>query len=123
MKMIVIRTIMNALPEKQKEVLQTLISLIDPPEKESGCLSYGIFSDIDDKNLFNLISEWETRHDLDSHMRTNRFSVLLGTKSLLCEPMGIQIFTVSDSEGLEAVNSIRKKMKPILPVLMQKGDL
>jgi hypothetical protein len=39
MKMTVIRTIMNVLPEKQKEVLQTLLSLIDSPEKDRGCLN------------------------------------------------------------------------------------
>lgn len=116
MKMIVIRTIMNVLPEKQKEVLQTLISLIEPPEKESGCLSYGIFSDIEDQNVFNLISEWETRQHLDHHMESDRFSVLLGTKSLLCEPMKFQIFTVSDTEGIESINSVRKKLKPIYPI-------
>jgi quinol monooxygenase YgiN len=113
---------MNVLPEKQKEVLQTLLSLAAPPGKESGCLSYGIFCDIDDNNVFNLISEWETRQYLNHYMKSDIFSVLLGTKSLLCEPMGIQIFTISDSEGMEAVNSIRKKMKPILPAIVQKGE-
>lgn len=107
--MIIVRTIINVLPEKQKEVLQTLLSLIELPEKEKGCLSYGIFADIEDENIFNLISEWQTRQHLDHHMRSDRFSVLLGTKSLLSEPMNIQIFTVSDSEGFEAVNSVRKK--------------
>ena len=118
----VIRIIMNVLPEKQKEILQTLMALAESPRKESGCLSYGIFHDIEDRNVFNLISEWETRGHLDNHVRSDRFSVLLGTKSLLCEPMKIQIFTVSDSEGIEAVSSIRKKMKQIFPVLIQKGD-
>jgi quinol monooxygenase YgiN len=116
MKMIVIRTIMNVLPEKQKEVLQTLISLIEPPGKESGCLSYGIFSDIEDQNVFNLISEWKTRKNLDHHMASDKFSVLLGTKSLLYEPIKFQIFTVSGTEGIEAVNSVRKKLKPIYPI-------
>jgi len=109
MKKIAIRTVMKVLPEKQKEVLQTLLSMIEPPEKEKGCLSYDIFYDIGDKNVFNLISEWETRQHLDHHMRSDRFSVLLGTKSLLCEPLKIQIFTISDSEGIEAVASVRKK--------------
>lgn len=104
---------MNVLPEKQKEVLQTLLSFIDPPEEEKGCLSYNIFCDIEDKNIFNLISEWETRQHLNHHMRSNRFSVLLGIKSLLSEPLKIQIVTVADSEGIEAVNSTRK-MKPII---------
>jgi len=107
--MIVVRMIMNVLPEKQKEVMQTLLSMIESLEKDSRYLSYGIFCDIEDKNVFNLISEWKTRKDLDHHMRSDIFSVLLGTKSLLCEPLKFQIFTVSDSEGIEAVNSVRKK--------------
>ena len=65
--------------------------------------------DIEDKNVFNLISEWQTRQHLDHHMRSDRFSVLLGTKSLLSEPLKIQIFAVSDFEGMEAVNFVRKK--------------
>ncbi len=107
--MIMVRTIINALPEKKKEVLLTLLSLIELPEKEKGCLSYGVFADIEDENVFNLISEWQTRQHLDHHMRSDRFSVLLGIKSLLSEPMKIQIVTVSNSEGIEAVNSVRKK--------------
>ena len=107
--MIIVRIIMNVLPEKQKEVMQTLLSMIESPGKESGYLSYGIFCDIEDKNVFNLISEWETRKDLDHHMRSDRFSVLLGTKSLLCEPLKIQIFTVSHSEGIEAIDAVRSK--------------
>ena len=107
--MIVVRIVMNVIPEKQKEVMQTLLSIIESPEKESCYLSYGIFCDIEDKNVFNLISEWETRQDLNHHIRSDRFSVLLGTKSLLCEPLQIQIFTVSDSEGIEAVSSAREK--------------
>jgi quinol monooxygenase YgiN len=107
--MIVVRIIMNVLPEKQKEVMQTLLSIIEPPGKKNVYLSYGIFCDIENKNIFNLISEWETRQHLDHHMSSDRFSVLLGTKSLLCEPLNIKIFTVSDSEGIEAVKSARKK--------------
>ncbi len=107
--MIIAITIMNVLPEKQKEVLQTLLSMIEQPGKEKGCLSYGIFCDIEDNNVFNLISEWETRQYLDHHMKSDRFRVLLGTKSLLSEPLKIQIFTVIDSEDIEAVYSIRKK--------------
>ena len=82
--MIVVRIIMKVRPEKHKEVMQTLLSMIEPLGKESGYLSYGIFCDIEDKNVFNLISEWETREDLDNHIKSYRFSVLLGTKSLLC---------------------------------------
>ncbi len=100
---------MNALQEKKKEILQTLISVLETAENERGNLSYNIFSDIEDSNLFSLISEWDNRHDLNRHMRSDRFSVLLGTKSLLSEPLKIQILTVAASEGIQAVSDVRKK--------------
>nr|MBF0223720.1 antibiotic biosynthesis monooxygenase [Desulfobulbaceae bacterium] len=114
----IIRTIMKVSPEKQKEVLQTLISLIEPLGKKNGCLSYGIYCDIEDKNIFNLISEWDNRQHLDDYMMSGRFSVLLGIKSLLCKPIEITILTVLNCEGIEAVNDVRKKIKLIYPVLI-----
>jgi quinol monooxygenase YgiN len=106
---IIVRITMNALLDKRTEVMQTLLSMIEPTENERGYLSYGIFCDIEDKNVFNLISEWETRQNLDHHIRSDLFSVLLGTKSLLCEPPQIEIHTVSHSEGMETVNAARGK--------------
>ena len=107
--MIIVRIAMNALPEKQKEVMQTLLSMVESTGKEKGCLNHQVFRDIEEENVFSLIDEWETRENLDQHIRSAKFGVLLGTKSLLCEPLKIQIFTVSDSERIEAVNPVRKK--------------
>ena len=107
--MIIVRIAMNALPEKQKEVMQTLLSMIESTGKQRGCLSHHVFRNIEDENVFSLIDEWETREDLDRYIRSARFGVLLGTKSLLCEPPRIQIHTVSDSEGMAAVNAARDK--------------
>lgn len=107
--MILIRTIIIVLPEKQKEVFQTLLSLIEPHGQAKGCLSYEIFNDIADGNVFNLISEWETRQHLDDHLKSARFTVLLGIKSLLCKPLKIQIITTAAIEGIEAVRLVRKK--------------
>ncbi len=107
--MILVRTIMKVLPEKQKEVFQTLLSLIEPSGKEKGCLNYGVFTDIKEGNVFNVISEWETHQHLENHIRSDRFSVLLGTRSLLCESVKIQITTDAGSEGIKIVNSVRNK--------------
>ena len=107
--MIIVRITMNVRPEKQLEFTQTLLSMIEPTEKEAGCLSYGVFCDIEDKNCFTLLEEWETRENLDDHIRSPRFGVLLGSKTLLSRPPMINVFTVSDSEGMEAVNSVRNK--------------
>jgi quinol monooxygenase YgiN len=107
--MIIVKITMAARPEKRKEVMQTLLSMIEPTLQEKGCLSYQVFQDINDENVFSLIKEWETREDLDHHMRTDRFSVLLGTKILLNEQQSIQFHTISHSEGMEAVHAARGK--------------
>ena len=107
--MVIVKIALNALPEKQKEVIQTLLSMIESTVKERGCLSHRIFRDLEDENAFSLIDEWKTREDLEQHLRSAKFGVLLGTKSLLCEPPNIQIHTVSDSEGMAAVNAARNK--------------
>ena len=105
--MIVVRIAMNVLPEKQKELVQTILSMIGPMEKEAGCLSYALFCNVQDKNLLNLLEEWQSRKDLDRHLRSEMFSVLLGAKSLLLHPPQIQIHTFSHSEGMETVKAAR----------------
>ena len=107
--MIVVRITMNVLPVKQLELTQTLLSMIAPTEKEAGCLSYAVFCDIEDKNRFSLLEEWGTREDLNHHIRSHRFGVLLGSRTLLCEPPTIQIDTVSLSEGMEVIHAARNK--------------
>jgi quinol monooxygenase YgiN len=107
--MIIIKIAMNVFPEKRKEVMQTLLSMAKKAGKEKGCLSYEVFCDVEDRTVYNLIEEWETREDLERHIRSERFSVLLGTKSLLARPLEMKIHMVSHSEGLEVVNALRGK--------------
>ena len=107
--MILTRIIFTALPEKRKELMQTLLSMLETIGKEKGCISYGIFSDIHKNTVFNLIEEWKTREDLHRYIQSERFSVLLGTKSLLAEPMEIKIHSVFHTEGSDAVFILRSQ--------------
>jgi len=108
--MIIVRTVLSALPEKQKEVLQTLLSMVEPPSNGNGLLSYGIYHDIEDETVFKLISEWKTREHANVHLGSEQFGVLLGTRSLLCKAFEVHIYTVSLVEGIEAVRLARKNV-------------
>jgi len=110
--MIILRITMNALPEKKKEVMQTLLSMLEETAKEKGCLSYEAFCDIRDPNVFTLLEAWENREYLQDHLNSDKFGVLLGTKSLLRKPQEIQIHAVSHSEGMEAVRAARGNKSP-----------
>ena len=107
--MIIMIITMKSLVEKRTETMQTLLSMSEPARKEEGCLRYDVFCDINGRAVFTLIEEWESRESLDHHLRSEGFSVLLGTKSLLEEPLEIKIHTVSHSEGMEIVNAVRGK--------------
>lgn len=107
--MIITRTYLNTLQEKQKEVLQTLLSMVEPPRNGNGLIRYSIYRDIKDKNVFNLISSWETRGHLNRYLNSDLFTVLLGIKSLLRDPIEIEILTVLDVEGVESVQAARNK--------------
>lgn len=111
--MIIVKIKMNALSEKRKEVLQTLLSTIEAIRQEKGCRRYQIFQDIENENVFSLVQEWETREDMEHHMKSDRFSVLLGTKILLNEQQDIQIHTVLHTEGNGIVNAVKGKRKGI----------
>lgn len=107
--MMIVRMTLNAHPGKHLEVLQTLLSLMEPVRKEPGCRSCYTFCDIDDKNRFALLEEWETQKDMNNHIQSLQFGVLLGTKTLLSEPPRIRIHTVSQSWGMDAVQALRRK--------------
>ncbi|MEJ2657445.1 MAG: antibiotic biosynthesis monooxygenase [Desulfobacterales bacterium] len=107
--MIIVSITMNARQEKGTEVMQTLLSMIEPTENERGCQSCHVLLDIEDQNVFYLIEKWQTREDFEDHITSYRFSVLLGTKSLLCEPLQIVTHTVSHSEGMDAIAAVRSK--------------
>lgn len=121
--MVVFRITMNVIPEKHLEIMQTLLSMIEPTARKPGCLSFGVFCDIEDQNRFILLGKWQTREDLDRHIASYQFSVLLGTNALLCEPLEILIFTVSHSEGMEAIHTIRNNKKSNISASDGPGSL
>jgi len=102
---------MNARPAKRKELLQTLHAIIQPIRNEKGCMKCSICQDIENENIFRQIEEWTTQQDLYNHLRSDIFTVLLGTKNLLSEPLDIKFNAVSATTGIEAVKSARGKTR------------
>jgi len=105
--MIIVIITMSATPGKQLELIQTLHAMSKYNAEKSGCLRFDIYCELEDKNRFSLLGEWETRKNLEQYLTSHQFSVLMGTNILLCEPLGIEIHTVSLSEGIGAVHKAR----------------
>ncbi len=111
--MIIAQLTMKARQEKQEELLQTMLAMIEVMPGEPGCRKYQVFRNIKNPDSFSSISEWDSRNNLHLYLKSDKFSILLGTKSLLSTPMQLRILNVSCSEGIELVRSIRDKSSPI----------
>jgi quinol monooxygenase YgiN len=98
---------MKALPEKRKELVQTLLGMIEPSRKAKGCISHQVYQNLDDDNLFILLEEWQSQEDLDARLRSDQFSALLGAMNLLSEAADIQFSTAPSTSGMEVVKAAR----------------
>jgi quinol monooxygenase YgiN len=98
---------MNARTEKCLELKQSLSALIEPVRKEKGCLGLNIFQDIENDNDFSLIQMWQTRNDLDDYLRSDLFTVLIGTRYLLSRPSQISVNEVTHSSVWEDAETVR----------------
>jgi quinol monooxygenase YgiN len=107
--MILVTIKMKLSQDKRAEFLQTIIALASSIRQERGCASHHLYQDVEDENTFNLIEEWQTQDNLDDHLGSENFGILLGAMNLLREPPEIKLNAVSYTAGMEAVKAVRKK--------------
>jgi len=98
---------MSVHPQKRKELLQTVQELIQRTRKQQGCISCHFYQDIENGNAFNLVEEWKRQVDLDKHLGSDHFGVLLGAINLLSEPTEIKFNTVSYTGGMGTLKAAR----------------
>ena len=92
---------------KRKEVLQTMKAILGPIRRERGCISCNCYVDVEDEGIFFFKEEWMTREDLDNHLRSDRFAVLIGAMSLLNADPEIRFNTVESMVGAEDIKAAR----------------
>jgi quinol monooxygenase YgiN len=97
MILVIIR--MKVLPEKRVELCQTIVSLIGSLRTEKGCLRCDFCRGMEDENELRILEEWDTRGNLDSHLKSERFRVLRGAMNLLQEPYEMLVHTVATEKN------------------------
>ena len=94
-------------PEKRKEILQTFMAILGPIRREQGCISCNCYVDIEAEDIIFFMEEWKTSADLDTHLRSIHFGVLIGTTKLLNKEPDIRFNTIASSAGAEALKTAR----------------
>lgn len=97
--------------EKNREFLQTILLIIKSMRREKGCLECHFYHDMEDGNKFRLVGKWAKQEDMNNHLRSDTFSVLLGSMNLLQESPDIRFYEVSCmGSGMKAINMARGKI-------------
>ncbi len=94
---------------KRKEILQTISGLADQVVMIKGCLGVKSYQDIDDRNTFYHVEEWQTQQDLDSHLNSKLFSALLGVGIILVEKPTVEFMT-TENVTLDEKDAVRPFM-------------
>ena len=90
-----------------RELLQTVQSLLGPIRKQTGCLALHLYAEIGGEEALCLVEEWATQEDLDEHLRSDYFSVLLGAaKLLLQKPSELEFKLLRETAGMEVIDAI-----------------
>jgi quinol monooxygenase YgiN len=103
---------MSVRPEKRSGLLETMRGLLEPVRVERGCLSYRLYEDVEDRNSFILLEEWESQKDLESHIRTDNQRLLLSLMDLMSEQPELRFNTVTHTAGLDLIENVLKKHVP-----------
>lgn len=96
-------------PEKQKEVLQTFKAILEPIRREQGCISCNCYVDAETENIIFLKEEWKTGKDLETHLRSVHFGVLIGAMKLVNKVPEIRFNTIAATAGEEAIKAARTR--------------
>ena len=90
---------MKVFPQKRKELSLTIASLVGLIRKENGCKRCDFCYNAEDENELSLAGEWESKEDLNRHMQSEIFRVLLGAMSLLKEPQELKLYGELSANG------------------------
>jgi quinol monooxygenase YgiN len=99
-------------PERRSDLLETMRGMLEPARVERGCLSYHLYEDVENRNAFVLIEEWETQADLEKHLAKDNQRRLFALMDLLSEQPELRFNTVSKTAEMELIENVLKAEEP-----------
>jgi quinol monooxygenase YgiN len=95
--------------EKRNEIMKSMRSTVGPTRVQPGCVDCRVYVDAGDPNVLSLVQQWDTRADLQRHVRSDLYRTVLAIIESSLKDPEIAIHTISKTEGIEA---IEKLMEP-----------
>jgi len=94
-------------PEKHLEAFKIIRPILGPTKIKPGCMEIGFYQETDDSNVIFLLEKWETLNDLKNHIRSREYRNVLELMDLSIKEPEINFDTVSKSEGMELISTLK----------------
>ncbi len=104
--MIIVTLKLKVVPQKRRDVIQMVHTIIGPTLVQSGCLHCGFYSNTQNDDELILLEKWESEEVMERHIRSNDFRKVIAAMETVIEPPEITFFTVASTEGMELVERI-----------------
>ena len=82
----------KAKPGMEEKVKDVLLALVAPTRTEPGCINYDLHQALDDKSNFVFYENWQSKKDLDEHLKMPYLQAFLSkAEHLLARPLDITL--------------------------------
>jgi quinol monooxygenase YgiN len=105
---VLLSTVRISLTERNRpDVVRLLRILKGHAEAKAGCLEFHVSQDLTDADVLTITERWATRTDLDAHLRSADYKLLLAAIDLGTTPPEIQFDLTEPIGGLNVVSTVR----------------
>lgn len=92
-------------PDKREEILHVFSGMSGPTEVTKGCRVCRVLCDVEDERAIHYWVQWDTRDELQQHLRSERFQRLLPYIEMSLEPPEVEISTLERIGSMDYVVS------------------
>jgi quinol monooxygenase YgiN len=104
----IVCTIALTLSEKdRRKVISSLLPLVGSTRVQPGCQVCSMLTDVDDPRVLVLWEEWDTRENLDRHLRSSDYRLVLAAMELSQDAPQMNFNSVNTRSGIEVVEAAR----------------
>jgi quinol monooxygenase YgiN len=93
--------------DNRDNIVRTIRGLLEPTRVEPGCLGFSCHQDIESNDVMILEERWETRTDLERHVRSEGFRTILSVLDECTEEPVVEFHDVTNTGGMERIGEIR----------------
>ena len=93
--------------ERRRDFMDSAQLIVEPTRIQPGCISCRLYQDSDEPDVVFLVEEWESRKELDHHINSDQYRIILSLMEASDQFPEIKLNTISKTEGLEAIEAVR----------------